>query len=59
MNMIDLMAVVGIVSWLWQMTCRVAVQLAELDRAEVLIRFSVVGSACWLMYRVIAASLPS
>lgn len=59
MNVLDLLAVVGIASWLWQMTYRLAAQLAELGRTEVLLRLSTVGSAGWLMYRVIAASLPS
>ncbi|MFO0849905.1 MAG: hypothetical protein U0871_15320 [Gemmataceae bacterium] len=59
MSVIDLMAVVGIASWLWQMTSRIVAQLVELGRADVLLRLSTIGSAGWLIYRVIAASLPS
>lgn len=59
MSVIDLMAVVGIASWLWQMTSRIVAQLLELGRADVLLRLSTIGSAGWLIYRVIAASLPS
>ncbi|MBY0458991.1 MAG: hypothetical protein K2V38_16770 [Gemmataceae bacterium] len=59
MSVIDLLAVVGIASWLWQVAYRLAAQLAELGRTEVLLRLSTIGSAGWLMYRVIAAYLPS
>lgn len=59
MSVLDLMAVVGIASWLWQMTSRIVAQLVELGRADVLLRLSTIGSAGWLIYRVIAASLPS
>jgi len=57
MDTFDLLAMVGIATWLWQGMCQFGKRLNKVDWSDVLFRFGTIGSAGWLIYRVIAITL--